>query len=109
LVYIGVHPTYVGASIDRTAEAADRQVRISPGYGDERLHRDTTGRFPMRSRTGARYLTLTTFLGAFLAQPSLRLSSIVELDTKMQPWLPDPGDGRVVPWNIAVTAESSRG
>jgi hypothetical protein len=48
-------------------------------------------------------------MGAFLAQPSLRLSSIVELDTKMQAWLPDPGDGRVVRWNIAVTAESSRG
>ena len=109
LVYLGVHPAYVGSFVDRTAEAADRQVRISPGYGDERRHRDPTGRFPMRSRVGARYLTLATFLGAFTAQPLLRLASIEELDTRMRPWQPEPSDGRVIPWNIAVTARSSGG
>jgi hypothetical protein len=60
----------------------------------------------MRSRVGARYLTLGTFLGAFLAQDKLRLSSVAELDTDMQPWRADAGDGRVVPWNIAVTARA---
>jgi len=64
LVYLGPHPAYVGAFIDRRTEAADREVRIGPGYGDEQLHWDPTGRFPIRSRVGSRYLTLTKFLDA---------------------------------------------
>jgi SAM-dependent methyltransferase len=107
LVYLGPHPAYVGAFIDRRTEAADREVRIGPGYGDEQLHWDPTGRFPIRSRVGSRYLTLTKFLGAFLAQPSLRLSAVEELDTAMRPWQPDSSDGRLIPWNIAVVAQAA--
>jgi SAM-dependent methyltransferase len=107
LVYLGVHPAYVGAFCDRGAEATDREVRIGVGYGDERIHRDATGRFPMRSRVGVRYLTLTTFLGAFLATPTLRLTGVQEFDTNLRRWQPDPGDGRVVPWNVAVTASAT--
>jgi hypothetical protein len=54
----------------------------------------------MRSRVGARYLTLGTFLSAFLAHDKLRLSSVAELDTDMQPWRVDASDGRVVPGTL---------
>ncbi|HKN97635.1 MAG TPA: class I SAM-dependent methyltransferase [Pseudonocardiaceae bacterium] len=104
LVYIGLHPAYVGAFVDRHDETADGTLTLIPGYGDEHLRVDPTGRFPVRSRVGARNLTLTTFLGAFLAQHTLRLTSVTELDTAMRPWRPDATDGRVVPSNIAVTA-----
>jgi SAM-dependent methyltransferase len=104
LVYLGVHPAYVGAFMDRNSEIGDGELRITAGYGDERLRRDPTGRFPMRSRVGARNLALGTVLGAFMAQHRLRVTSFVELDTGMRPWSPDPADGRLVPWNMAVTA-----
>ena len=76
------------------------------GYGDERRQHDPTGRFPLRSHVGVRYLTMTTFLNAFLAQPALRLAGVAELDTRMQPWRPVPTDGRIIPWNIAITARA---
>lgn len=106
LVYLGSHPAYVGAFADRSAEAGDRRLHLVPGYGDERLQHDPSGRFPMRSRVGSRNLTLSTFLGAFLAQQTLRLSSVEELDTGLRPWRPGAEDGRVVPWHLAVTAVS---
>ena len=104
LVYLGLHPAFMGAFVDRRNEAEEQELRIRRGYGDERLRRDRTGRFPVRSRVGARNLTLQTFLGAFLAPPRLRLSSIIELDTNMRPWRCPPRDGHLLPWNIAVTA-----
>jgi hypothetical protein len=106
LVYLGVHPTYVGAFLDRTAEIDTREVRVTGGYGDERLHRDPTGRFPIRSRVGARNLTLATLLNAFLAQDTLRVTSIAEFDTDLQPWRPAAGDRRILPWNLAITARA---
>ena len=106
LVCLGVHPAYVGAFLDRTAEIETREVRVTSGYGDERLHRDPSGRFPIRSRVGARNLTLTTVLNAFLAEATLRLTSIAEFDTDLQPWRPDAGDRRILPWNIAITARA---
>lgn len=107
LVYLGLHPAYVGPFLDRRDELDRHELRLAAGYGDERLARDPTGRFPVRSRVGSRSLTLATFLGAFLAQPVLRLTSVVELDTGLRPWHPEPGDGRVVPWNLAVTARAA--
>jgi SAM-dependent methyltransferase len=106
LVYLGPHPAYVSAFIDRSSEASDGEVRISAGYGDERRQHDPTGRFPMRSHVGVRYLTMSTFLNAFLAQPELRLTGVEELDTRMQPWQPASTDCRIIPWNIAVTARA---
>lgn len=106
LVYLGPHPAYVSGFVDRGTETDDREVRIGAGYGDERRQHDPTGRFPIRSHVGARYLTMTTFLGAFLAQPTLRLAGVQELDTRMQPWQPGSADGRVVPWHIAITAQA---
>lgn len=106
LVYLGVHPAYVGAFIDRTAEIDTQEVQVLGGYGDERQHRDPTGRFPIRSRVGARNLTLATLLNAFLAQNTLRVTSIAEFDTDLQPWRPGAGDRRILPWNIAITAQA---
>ncbi len=106
LVYLGIHPAYVGAFLDRTTETGTREVRVTAGYGNERLHRDPSGRFPIRSRVGARNLTLTTFVNAFLAQDTLRLTSIAELDTDLRPWRPDASDGRILPWNIALSARA---
>jgi hypothetical protein len=85
-------------------DASAGTVHIGPGYGDERLHRDPTGTYAMRSRVGSRYLTLSTFLGAFRAQSRLRVTAVGEYDTAMRPWRPDAADGRIVPWNLAVTA-----
>jgi SAM-dependent methyltransferase len=104
LVYLGPHPAFVGAFLARGAEVDDPELRLTAGYGDERLHRDPAGRRPLRSRVGARNLTLGTFLRAFLDQPGLRLDTLSELDTEMRPWRPDSPDGRLVPWNIAVVA-----
>ncbi|HKT00001.1 MAG TPA: class I SAM-dependent methyltransferase [Rugosimonospora sp.] len=103
LVHLGLHPAYVGAFVDRRGEVDARELCFTAGYGDEGLHRDPTGRFPIRSRVGARYLTLATFLGAFLTQPSLRLDSLTELDNGMRPWRPDTAGGRILPWNLALT------
>jgi SAM-dependent methyltransferase len=109
LVYLGPHPAYVGAFADRSNEVDDGRLCLAPGYGDERLQRDASGRFPVRSRVGARNLTLATFLGAFLAQETLRLSSVEEFDTRLRPWRADATDRRVVPWNLAVTAVGTPG
>lgn len=106
LVYLGVHPAYVGAFVDRTAETETQEVRLTVGYGDERLHRDPSGRFPVRSRVGARNLTVATLLNAFLAQDRFRVTAIAELDTDLQPWQPGPGDHRILPWNLALTARA---
>jgi hypothetical protein len=76
------------------------------GCGDERRQHDLTGRFPMRSHVGVRFLTMTTFLNAFLSQPKLRPTRVEELDTRMQPWQPASADGRIIPWNIAITARA---
>jgi SAM-dependent methyltransferase len=106
LVYLGVHPAYVGAFLDRTAEIDTQEVRLAAGYGDERRQRDPSGRFPIRSRVGARNLTLATLINAFFAQDTLRLTSIAEFDTDLQPWRPGAGDRRILPWNLAITARA---
>jgi SAM-dependent methyltransferase len=105
LVYLGVHPAYVGAFAQRCDEVERRELRLTAGYGDERWRHDPTGRYPVRSRVGARNLTLATFLGAFLAPADLRLSAVCELDTDMRPWEAGSRDGRIVPWNVAVVAQ----
>jgi SAM-dependent methyltransferase len=102
LVYLGLHPAYVGAFVDRGDEVESRTLRLEAGYGDESLRLDPTGRFPVRSRVGAHNLTLSTLLGAFLAAEGLRIVDVVEYDTSLRRWSPRPSDGRVVPWNISV-------
>lgn len=106
LVYLGLHPAYKGAFLHRLDEAADQRLTVLPGYGDERLQVDPTGRYPIRSRVGSRDLTLETFLAAFLAQPRLRLTSLTELDRNLRPWRAGPTDGHILPWNLAVTARA---
>lgn len=106
IIYLGVHPAYVGAFVSRQDETQRHALTFVPGYGDERMQVDPSGRFPIRGRVGARNLTLGTLLNAFLAQPRLRVSSMIELYTRMRPWRAGSPDGRVVPWNIAVTARA---
>lgn len=106
LALIGVHPAYVGAFVDRSTEREDRSLTLAPGYGNEDLQVDPTGVFPVRSRVGARNLTLGTLIGAFVVQPRLRLAQIHELDTLLRPWSSDATDGRIAPWNLALVAEA---
>jgi SAM-dependent methyltransferase len=105
LVYLGPHPAFVGGFLARGAEADGEELRLAAGYGDESLQHDPTGLRPLRSRVGVRGLTLATFLSAFLGQPTLRLATLSELDTRMRPWRADSPDSRLVPWNIAVVAQ----
>jgi hypothetical protein len=56
--------------------------------------------------SASRCLTMMKFLNAFLVQPALRLTRAEELDTRMQPWRPASTDGRVIPCNIAITAQA---
>jgi hypothetical protein len=104
LVYLGLHPAYVGAFVDRGDETERRRLQLEPGDGDESLRYDPTGRFPVRSRVGTRNLTLSTFLGAFLASNAVRIVDVVEYDTNLRRWSERPSDSRIVPWNISVTA-----
>lgn len=104
LVHLGVHPCFVAGSVDRTDEPDTGRVQLGPGYGQEGRRHDPSGRFPMRARFGVRYLSLGTLLRAFLDRPELRLTGVEELDSGLRPWRPDPQDGRVVPWNLAITA-----
>jgi ubiquinone/menaquinone biosynthesis C-methylase UbiE len=104
LVYVGLHPCYVGTFIDRHQETSGRSLEFIAGYGDEELRYDHTGRFALTSRVGRRSLTLTSFLSAFISQRQLRIVSFEELDTQANLWEPDAADGRVVPWNVALTA-----
>jgi ubiquinone/menaquinone biosynthesis C-methylase UbiE len=106
LVYVGLHPAYKGAFLDRLDEAAQQRLTVLPGYGEEGLQGDPTGRYPIRSRVGSRDLTLQTFLAAFLCQPRLRLTSFTELDTNLRPWRADPSDHHILPWNLALTAQA---
>lgn len=106
LIYVGLHPSFVGAFVDRSGEPEHQELQITAGYGDESLQRDLSGRFPVRSRVGARNLTLSTFLGAFLAPDALRIEAFWEYDTNLCPWSRPSTDGRVVPWNVAITARA---
>jgi len=106
LAYLGVHPTFVGAFVDRSQEIANGAFQVLPRYGDERLQTDPTGQFPVRSRVGSRNLTLTTLLGAFTSQVKLRVTEVREYDTRMGRWTEGAADGRLVPWNIALIAEA---
>jgi SAM-dependent methyltransferase len=105
LVYLGVHPCFVGRFSARTDEFVDHQVRLDPGYGDERLHHGPTG--PVRTRVGERSLTLASFLAAFIDQSTLRVTAVEELNSALETWSAQPSDGRIVPWNIAVTARAT--
>lgn len=107
LIYLGLHPCYVGAFVDRNVEADERRLRLTAGYGDESLQYDTTGRFPVRSRVGSRSLTLATLLNAFLEPGRLRIDTIAEYDTNLRPWRTNANDGRLVPWNIALIAHAT--
>ena len=104
LAYVGLHPCFVGSFADRYQELEEQELRLVHGYGDDQVRVDQTGRLSLRSRVGGSNLALADLLNAFLAQPALRIRSVVEIDTNARPWRTQT-DGRVVPWNIAIRAE----
>jgi SAM-dependent methyltransferase len=106
LVYIGLHPCFVGTFLDRRDELEAQTLCLRSGYGDEEVRIDTSGRFTLRSRVGGNNLSLTEFLQAFLEAPGLCLRSFRELDTASIDWTAD-ADGRLVPWNVALVAEKA--
>lgn len=55
---------------------------------------------PSSASTCPDQLRVAASRASLLAQPALRLTSVVELDTGLRPWHCDPADGRVVPWNL---------
>jgi SAM-dependent methyltransferase len=106
LVYIGLHPCFVGTFLDRSNEMDTRTLSLRSGYGDEKVRMDTSGRVSLRSRVGGNNLSLAQFLQAFLHAPGLSLRSFRELDTASSDWNTH-ADGRLVPWNVALVAEKT--
>jgi SAM-dependent methyltransferase len=93
-VYIGLHPCFIGAFVDRTAEVDDQALRFVPGYSTSRwMRRGSGGGSGPWSRVGGHHKTLEGFLSTFI-DAGLRLERIVELS----------GGGVVLPRNIALAA-----
>jgi hypothetical protein len=93
----------------RTTERDVRGLVVQPGYGDTRPVFDGSGGTSgLKSRVGSRNLPLAAFLGAFLGA-GLRIESFEELDTQARPWVAEPDDRTIVPWNILLVAAKSEG
>jgi SAM-dependent methyltransferase len=105
-VYVGIHPCFTGTFVSRTTERDARELMVGSGYGDPRVVFGGSGSSGLSSRVGFRNLTLSAFLNAFLGS-GLRIQSFEELDTQARPWLPEPGDRTIVPWNVLVVAARS--
>jgi SAM-dependent methyltransferase len=106
-VYLGTHPCFIGPFIKRTTEADDGELVVRPGYGDTRLTFDGSGGTSgLKSRVGSRNLPLAAFFNALLGA-GLRIESFEELDTRARPWVAEPDDRTIVPWNILLVAEKS--
>jgi SAM-dependent methyltransferase len=96
-VYIGLHPCFIGAFVDRTDEAETENLRFTPGYGEsDWAWPDFAHGAGLWVRVGGHHKTLESFLGSFL-DAGFSLDRVVELD----------GGGIVVPRNIAVVASRS--
>lgn len=95
LVYVGLHPCFVGPFVVRTDEAEARQLTFTAGYGDSRrVHAGsggTSGGSGLNRRVGAKWLSLAQFLDAFV-DAGLRIGRLEE------------SGGLIVPWNIGVEA-----
>jgi SAM-dependent methyltransferase len=102
-VYVGTHPCFIGPYVNRVAERDDGRVGLRPGYGDTHF---VLGTSELKSKVGSRNPALGTFLRAFL-DAGLRIESFEELDTQARPWVPEPEDQTVVPWNILLVAAKS--
>jgi SAM-dependent methyltransferase len=95
LVFVGVHPCFVGHHVDSPTKS-DSRLGIVSGYRERGWVQSSEQFGPgIRSRVGARHVPLADFLMAFVRAP-LVLDRVVEL-----------GDG-IVPWMLGVTAHRDR-
>ena len=91
LVYLGVHPCFVGPHVDSPTKN-DSRLGVVPGYRDAGWVQSSEQFGPgIRRRVGARHLPLAEHLTAFIRAP-LMLDRVVEL-----------GEG-TVPWMLGLTA-----
>lgn len=92
LIYVGLHPCFIGPFVNRSTEAETHALRFGAGYGVSGWNRvGSGGGVGLWSRVGGHHKTLASFLKAFL-DAGLLLDSIDELQ----------GGGLVLPRNIAV-------
>ncbi len=105
-VYLGTHPCFVGPFIKRAAERDTRELVVRRGYGDTRLSFDGSRPSGLSSRVGFRSRSLAALLNAFL-DAGLRIESCEELDTRGEPWVAEPDDQTIVPWNVLLVAAKS--
>lgn len=96
-LYVGLHPCFLGAFVNRTTEAADDFLRFVPGYGrvgwSNRASGDGTG---PAGRVGFHHKTLASFVGAFTSA-GLVIRVLEELS----------GGGNVLPRNVGLVAEKT--
>jgi SAM-dependent methyltransferase len=106
-LYLGTHPCFIGPFIKRTTEAEADELVIRPGYGDARIVFDGSGTTSgLKSKVGSHNISLAAFLNAFLAA-RLQIESFEELDTQARPWVAEPRDRTIAPWNVLLVATKS--
>jgi SAM-dependent methyltransferase len=95
LVYVGIHPCFVGPFVYRLSERADRSLTFLPGYGTPgwatRGSGDGSG---VWGRVGGHHKTLAEFLTA-VADAGLILRAAREFHIEAD----------VVPWNFGIVAD----
>jgi SAM-dependent methyltransferase len=98
-VYLGMHPCFIGAFVDRTDEADTRTLQFSPGYGEsDWAWPDFAHGAGLWVRVGGHHKTMAAFFHAFI-NAGLSLERVIEL----------PGGGVILPRNVAVVAAKTRG
>jgi SAM-dependent methyltransferase len=105
-VSVGTHPCFVAPFINRTKERNIRKIEVRRGYGDTERRFDSAAPSRLATTVGSRNLALAAFLHAFIGA-GLRIESLVELDTEARPWVAEPDDQTILPWNILVVAAKS--
>lgn len=105
-VSVGTHPCFVAPFINRTKELDIGKVEVRPGYGDTERRFDSAAPSRLATTVGSRNLPLASFLHTFIGA-GLRIESLVELDTRAQPWVAEPDDQSILPWNVLVVAAKS--
>ncbi len=105
-VSVGTHPCFVAPFINRTEERDIGKIEVRPGYGDTERRFDSAAPSHLATTVGSRNLPLAAFLETFIGA-GLRIESIVELDTQARPWIAEPDDHTILPWNILVVAAKS--
>lgn len=95
LVYLGVHPCFVGPFVNRMTESEDLSLSFVPGYGTVRwANRGSGDGTSIGGRVGFHHKTLASFLTAF-AGAGLTIRAAREFSV---------GGHAVLPWDIGVVA-----